>query len=91
MYAMISVNQKNIDMYLKKGIYKTDNLDVRLKCMVMVLWVLEVLHKSYSDMPKQYGALLVSIAELRSVAQQIANSEFQLNSMLLAILPTQFC
>ncbi|RTY66177.1 amidohydrolase [Flavobacterium sp. LB2P53] len=28
-YAMITANQKNIDLYLKKGIYKTDNLNVR--------------------------------------------------------------
>jgi predicted amidohydrolase YtcJ len=46
--------------------------------MVMVLWVLEVPVFINRIMPKQYGALLVS-TELRS-AQQIANSEFQLNS-----------
>jgi predicted amidohydrolase YtcJ len=83
MYAMISVNQKNIDMYLKKGIYKTDNLDVRSFKMYgdgALGSRGACLHKSYSDMPKQYGALLAPIAELRSVAQQIANSEFQLNS-----------
>jgi predicted amidohydrolase YtcJ len=82
-YAMISVNQKNIDMYLKKGIYKTDNLDVRSFKMYgdgALGSRGACLHKSYSDMPKQYGALLAPIAELRSVAQQIANSEFQLNS-----------
>jgi predicted amidohydrolase YtcJ len=82
-YAMITANQKNIDLYLKKGIYKTDNLDVRSfkmygdgalgsrgACM----------HKPYSDMPKQYGALLSSISDLKAIAQQIANSPFQLNS-----------
>jgi hypothetical protein len=37
-YAMITVNQKNMDLYFKKGIYKTDNLNVRsLRCMGMVL------------------------------------------------------
>jgi predicted amidohydrolase YtcJ len=82
-YAMISANQKNIDLYLKKGIYKTDNLDVRSfkmygdgalgsrgACM----------HKPYSDMPKQFGALLSPISELKSIAKQIAASPFQLNS-----------
>jgi predicted amidohydrolase YtcJ len=82
-YAMISANQKNIELYLKKGIYKTDNLDVRSfkmygdgalgsrgACM----------HKAYSDMPKQFGALLSPISELKSIAKQIANSPFQLNS-----------
>ena len=27
-YAMITANQKNIDLYLKNGIHKTDNLNV---------------------------------------------------------------
>lgn len=82
-YAMITANQKNIDLYLKKGIYKTDNLNVRSfkmygdgalgsrgACM----------HKPYSDMPEQYGALLSSVSELKAVAKQIAASNFQLNS-----------
>ncbi|MGO4817932.1 amidohydrolase [Flavobacterium sp. W22_SRS_FP1] len=82
-YAMISANKKNIDLYLKKGIYKTDNLDVRSFKMYgdgALGSRGACLHKSYSDMPNQYGALLAPIAELRSVAQQIANSDFQLNS-----------
>jgi predicted amidohydrolase YtcJ len=82
-YAMITANQKNIDLYLKKGIYKTDNLDVRSfkmygdgalgsrgACM----------HKPYSDMPKQFGALLSPISDLKAIAKQIAASPFQLNS-----------
>ncbi|MBP2284448.1 putative amidohydrolase YtcJ [Flavobacterium sp. CG_23.5] len=82
-YAMVSANQKNIDLYLKKGVYKTDNLDVRSfkmygdgalgsrgACM----------HKAYSDMPKQFGALLSPISNMKSIAKQIANSPFQLNS-----------
>jgi predicted amidohydrolase YtcJ len=82
-YAMISANQKNIDMYLKKGIYKTDNLDVRSFKMYgdgALGSRGACLHKPYSDMPNQYGALRSPIKELRSVAQQIANSDFQLNS-----------
>jgi hypothetical protein len=27
MYAMVSANPENLDLYLKKGTYKTDNLD----------------------------------------------------------------
>ena len=82
-YAMITANQKNIDLYLEKGIYKTDNLNVRSfkmygdgalgsrgACM----------HKPYSDMPGQYGALLTPIPELKEVARQIAASNFQLNT-----------
>jgi predicted amidohydrolase YtcJ len=82
-YAMVTANQKNIDLYLKKGIYKTDNLNVRSfkmygdgalgsrgACM----------HKPYSDKPDQYGALLASVPQLGGVARQIAASNFQLNT-----------
>ncbi|MFV8371348.1 amidohydrolase [Flavobacterium sp. LB2P74] len=82
-YAMVTANQKNIDLYLKKGIYKTDNLNVRSfkmygdgalgsrgACM----------HKPYSDKPDQYGALLAPVPELKEVARQIATSKFQLNT-----------
>ena len=82
-YAMITANQKNIDLYLKKGIYKTDNLNVRSfkmygdgalgsrgACM----------HKPYSDKSGQYGALLAPISGLKDVAKQIAASKFQLNT-----------
>jgi hypothetical protein len=82
-YAMVTVNQKNMDLYLKKGIYKTDNLDVRSfkmygdgalgsrgACM----------HKPYSDSPKQYGALITPIPDMKMIANRIAASSFQLNT-----------
>jgi len=82
-YAMITANQKNMDLYFKKGIYKTNQLNVRSfkmygdgalgsrgACM----------HKPYSDSPKQFGALLSPVPQLKAVAQQIANSPFQLNT-----------
>jgi len=82
-YAMITANKKNIDLYLKKGVYKTDNLNV---CSFKMYGDGALgsrgacLHKPYSDSPKQYGALLSSVEELKNVASQIANSSFQLNS-----------
>ncbi|MNF28693.1 N-substituted formamide deformylase precursor [compost metagenome] len=82
-YAMITANQKNIDLYLKKGIYKTDNLDVRSFKMYgdgALGSRGACLHKAYSDMPKQFGALLSPISGLKSVAKQIAASPFQLNT-----------
>ena len=82
-YAMITANQKNMDLYFKKGIYKTDNLNVRSfkmygdgalgsrgACM----------HKPYSDQANQYGALLAKGPVLKAVAKQIAASDFQLNT-----------
>ncbi|MFV5699355.1 amidohydrolase [Flavobacterium sp. ZT3R17] len=82
-YAMITANQKNIDLYLKKGIYKTDNLDVRSFKMYgdgALGSRGACLHKGYSDMPKQFGALLSPISDLKAIAKQIAASPFQLNS-----------
>lgn len=82
-YAMITANQKNIDLYMKKGIYKTDNLDVRSFKMYgdgALGSRGACLHKPYSDMPKQFGALLSPISGLKSVAKQIAASPFQLNT-----------
>lgn len=82
-YTMISANQKNIDLYLKKGIYKTDNLDVRSFKMYgdgALGSRGACLHKAYSDSPKQFGAFLSSVSNLKSIAQQIAKSPFQLNS-----------
>lgn len=82
-YAMITANQKNIDSYLKKGIYKTENLNV---CSFKMYGDGALgsrgacLHKGYSDMPKQVGALLSPISNLRAIAKQIAASPFQLNS-----------
>jgi predicted amidohydrolase YtcJ len=65
-YAMITVNQ-NMDLYFKK-VYKTDNLNVRSfkmygdgalgsrgACM----------HKPYSDSPKQFGALITPISDMK--------------------------
>lgn len=82
-YAMITANQKNIDLYLKKGIYKTDNLNV---CSFKMYGDGALgsrgacLHKPYSDSPKKYGAMLSSVEELKKTTKQIANSPFQLNS-----------
>ena len=82
-YAMVSASPKNIDMYLKKGIYKTDNLNVRSfkmygdgalgsrgACM----------HKPYSDSPEHHGALITPIIDMKVTANRIAASSFQLNT-----------
>ena len=82
-YAMVSASQKNIDLYLKKGIYKSENLNVR-SFKLYGDGALgsrgACLHKEYSDMPQQFGALLSTPEKLKAIAQQIANSDFQLNS-----------
>jgi predicted amidohydrolase YtcJ len=38
------------------------------------------MHKPYSDSPKQFGALITPISDMKTVANRIAASDFQLNT-----------
>ncbi|WP_313805380.1 amidohydrolase [Flavobacterium sp.] len=82
-YAMAMASKDNVDYYTQLGIYKTDKLNVR-SFKFMGDGALgsrgACLHKSYSDKPKHFGALLSSIKDIRSIAQQIADSEYQMNT-----------
>ena len=82
-YAMALASKENLDYYTKKGIYKTDKLNVR-SFKFMGDGALgsrgACLHLPYSDKPKQFGALLTPIDETRRIAQQIANSDYQMNA-----------
>lgn len=82
-YAMALASKENLDYYTQKGIYKTDKLNVR-SFKFMGDGALgsrgACLHLPYSDKPKQFGALLTPIDETRRVAQQIANSDYQMNA-----------
>ena len=82
-YAMAIATKENLDYYTKKGIYKTDKLNVR-SFKFMGDGALgsrgACLHQPYSDKPKQFGALLNPIEETKRMAQQIANSDFQMNA-----------
>lgn len=82
-YAMVSANQKNIDLYLKKGIYKSDNLNVRSFKMYgdgALGSRGACLHQPYSDSPNQLGALVTSIPDMKAIADRLAASSFQLNT-----------
>lgn len=82
-YAMVKASKENLDYYIKKGIYKTDRLNVR-SFKFMGDGALgsrgACLHKPYSDRPKQFGALLSPIEEIRKTTKKIAGSDFQMNS-----------
>lgn len=82
-YAMVANNSKDVDFYLKNGIYKTDKLNVR-SIKVYADGALgsrgAALKKPYSDMPNHYGALLSSPHEFEKIAQKIAKSNFQMNT-----------
>ncbi|NGY35931.1 amidohydrolase [Flavobacterium sp. XN-5] len=82
-YAMVSANQKNIDLYLKKGIYKSDNLNVRSFKMYgdgALGSRGACLHQPYSDSPNQLGALVTSIPDMKAIADRLTASSFQLNT-----------
>ncbi|WP_445722293.1 amidohydrolase [Flavobacterium sp.] len=82
-YAMVMASKVNIDYYTQLGIYKTDKLNVR-SFKFMGDGALGsrggCLHQPYSDKPKQFGALLSPIREITRMAEQIAASEYQMNT-----------
>ncbi len=83
MYTMVSANDANIDYYLKKGIYKTDKLNVR-SFKIYADGALgsrgATLKKPYSDMHNHYGAMVTPISTIKKYAKQIAQSDFQMNT-----------
>jgi len=82
-YAMVTNTPKDVDYYLKKGIVKTNRLDVR-SIKVYADGALgsrgAALKKPYSDKPNHYGALLSSPEEFKTIANKIATSNFQMNT-----------
>ena len=83
MYAMVSATQENLDYYTKKGIIKTDRLNVR-SFKVYGDGALgsrgAALKESYSDRAHHFGALIYSPKRYEEIAQQIANSTYQMNT-----------
>jgi len=82
-YAMVSGSKSNLNYYLKKGIVKTDRLNVR-SFKYYGDGALgsrgAALRTSYSDQPNHVGAMVTSLAELKLAAKKIATSEFQMNT-----------
>ncbi len=83
MYAMVTNTPNDVDYFLKKGIVKTDRLNVR-SIKVYADGALgsrgATLKKPYSDKNNHYGALLSSIEDFKAIAQKIANSNYQMNT-----------
>jgi predicted amidohydrolase YtcJ len=83
-YAMVSGDkQSQIDYYIKKGIYKTERLNVR-SFKVYGDGALgsrgAAMRKSYTDRDNHFGALIYAPERYREIAQQIAASDFQMNT-----------
>ncbi|MFK8058669.1 MAG: amidohydrolase [Polaribacter sp.] len=83
-YAMVSGdNQAQIDYYIKKGIIKTDYLNVR-SFKVYGDGALgsrgAAMRKSYSDRENHFGALIYTPERYQELAKQIAASNYQMNT-----------
>ncbi|MGB6093920.1 MAG: amidohydrolase [Moheibacter sp.] len=82
-YAMVSNTPANLEYYLKKGIYKTDRLDVR-SFKVYVDGALgsrgAALRKEYSDRHGHFGIMITPSDSLETLTAMIAKSGFQMNS-----------
>ncbi|MBK5213916.1 MAG: amidohydrolase [Flavobacteriaceae bacterium] len=83
MYTMVSNSPENLDYYLKKGIYKTDRLNVR-SFKVYADGALgsrgAAMREPYSDMPHHFGAMITTADSLDYLAEKFAVSEFQMNT-----------
>lgn len=83
MYAMVSATQPNLDYYTKKGIIKTDRLNVR-SFKVYGDGALgsrgAAMKKPYSDRDNHFGALIYSPKRYKEIAKQIAASDYQMNT-----------
>ncbi len=82
-YAMVSVSDENIDYYAKKGISKTDRLNVR-SFKVYADGALgsrgAAMKKPYSDQHNHFGALVTPLDKLKEFAKKIAATDFQMNT-----------
>ncbi|NRD20758.1 amidohydrolase [Winogradskyella eckloniae] len=82
-YAMVSYSEDNLDYFLSKGITKTDRLNVR-SFKFYADGALgsrgALLKEPYSDKPNHLGLLVTDLETLKTSAERIANSEFQMNT-----------
>ncbi|UMB53959.1 amidohydrolase [Lutibacter sp. A64] len=82
-YAMVSASNANIDYFTKKGILKTDRLNVR-SFKVYADGALgsrgAAMKQSYSDKHNHFGALVTPLEDLGRYAEKIAASDFQMNT-----------
>jgi predicted amidohydrolase YtcJ len=82
-YAMVSASRKNLDYYLKNGVFKSDRLNVR-SFKVYADGALgsrgAALKAPYSDRENHFGAFVTDLDTLQKIAKKIANSNFQMNT-----------
>ncbi|WP_299254853.1 amidohydrolase [uncultured Aquimarina sp.] len=83
MYVMVSNVPEYVDHYLKKGVHKTDKLNVS-SFKVYADGALgsrgAVLKKPYSDKEDHHGAMVIGVDEFKELAKRLAGSPFQMNT-----------
>ena len=82
-YAMVSNTEDNLAYFLKKGILKTDRLNVR-SVKVYADGALgsrgAALRKSYSDKDNHFGAMITPSDSLEQLAVRLAKAGYQMNT-----------
>ena len=82
-YGMVSVSDENIDYFTKKGIIKTDRLNIR-SFKVYADGALgsrgAAMKAPYSDKHNHFGAMVTSLEDLQRFAKKIAASDYQMNT-----------
>src|SRR5690606_18412421 len=86
MYAMVSNSREIVDYYLKKGIYKTDRLNVR-SFKVYADGALgsrgAAMREEYSDLHGHFGAMITPADSMDYLAEKLDASAFQLNKLAI--------
>lgn len=82
-YAMVSGSEANVDYFLKKGVSKTERLNVS-SFKFFADGALgsrgAMLRQPYTDKPGHLGLMVTDLQTLNNAAERIANSEFQMNT-----------
>ncbi len=80
---MVSNSEENLSYYLKKGIVKTERLNVR-SVKVYADGALgsrgAAMRKSYSDKENHFGAMITPMDELENLAKRLATAGYQMNT-----------
>ncbi len=82
-YAMVSAVPEYLDYYMEKGPLKTDHLNVR-SFKVYADGALgsrgAALKEPYTDQAGHFGAMVTPVEDIRSLAERIAGTGFQMNT-----------
>lgn len=82
-YAMVAGSKENVDYYLKKGVTKTERLNVssfKFYADGALGSRGAMLRAPYSDKPNHFGLMVTDLNSFNTAAKRIADSDFQMNT-----------